>query len=98
MVKPNTSDGVEPLPLVTCQELKGDQARSDTSLEYDEFELSYNDDMNIFNKLVRPRGAMHCFGAPPKIFIISYTCKRIEVLSTLGVFKPKNDKRHARLM
>jgi len=36
---------------------KGDQVISDTSLEYDEFELSCDEYVEIFKELMRPRRA-----------------------------------------
>ena len=69
-----------------------DQATSDTSLEYDEFERSYDEYVEI------SRRATHCFDVVPKIFDDSYIFKRRGILSTLGIFKPKSAKRHARLM
>ena len=75
-----------------------DQATSDTSLEYNEFELSCDVYLEICNELIRLRRVSHCFDVLPNIFNNFYTFKRRGVLSTLDVFKPKNDKRHTRLM
>jgi len=75
-----------------------DQATSDTSLEYNEFELSCDVYLEICNELIRLRRVSHCFDVLPNIFNNFYTFKRRGVLSTLGVFKPKNGKGHARLM
>jgi len=75
-----------------------DQAISDTSHEYDEFKLSCDEYVEIFNELMRPRKATHCYDSLLKIFNNSHTFKMRGVISTLGVFKPKNGKMHARLM
>jgi len=45
-----------------------DQATSDTSYEYDDFEISCGKDVKIFDELMRPRGSTQCFDVPPKIF------------------------------
>ena len=50
-----------------------DQALSDTSREYDEFELSCDEYVEIFNELMRPRRVTQCFGVFPKVFNNSYT-------------------------
>jgi len=122
MMRPNTSEGVEPLVLIAYQNLndeilkescpkvplpikrvfgeglyEDDQATSDTSLKCDEFELTCNESIEIFNELMSPRSATRCYEALPKIFNNSYTFKRRWAISTLGVFKPKNAKSHAKL-
>jgi len=90
VVKPNTSERVEPSPLISLQKLKeeipkehtpkvpllikmvlgespyeGNQPISGTSLEYDRFELSYDEFVEIFSELIRPT---HYFDVLPKIF------------------------------
>jgi len=62
------------------------QATSDTSLEHEDFELSCDEDVENFNKFMRPRRATRCFDVLPKIFNNAYKFKKIEVLSTLSVF------------
>jgi len=82
MVKPNTSKGLKPLPLIALEEFEDeipkelipkvplpikmvleespyevDQATSDTSFKYDEFEFSCNEYVEIFNVLIRPMRA-----------------------------------------
>ena len=52
---------------------KGDQAISNTSLEYDEFELSCDEYVEIFNKLMRLGRVTQCFDVLPKVFNNSYT-------------------------
>jgi len=44
------------------------QARSDASLEYNEFELSCDKYAWILNELMRPMRATHCFDVLPKDF------------------------------
>jgi len=75
---------------------KGDQATSETTLEYDGFELSFNEYIKIFNELMRHMRAMHYFDVLPKIFNNYYAFKKKGTHSTLGVFKPKYSKGPAR--
>jgi len=77
---------------------KSDQATSDASLGYDEFELSCDEYIAIFNELKRCTTATHCFDVLRKIFSSSSIFKKRGVLSTFGIFKPKGGKRHATLM
>jgi len=100
-MKPQKTVPKVPLPIknrVKESPYEGDQATSDTSLEYDEFELSCDEYIEIFNKRMRARSNAHCFDVLPKIFSNSYTFKKRGVLSTLDVFKPRSGKRHPRLM
>jgi len=73
-----------------------DQATSDTSIEYDELELSCDEYAMIFNELIIPRRAPRCFDVFLKFFNNFYILMRRRVLSILGVFKPKNVKRHVK--
>ena len=117
IVKPNKSQGVKPLRIVTRQELEdetpkatipkvplpfkvvlgegpyaNDEATSNTFHEYDDFEITCDEYVQIFNELMRPRRATQCFDILLKIFNNSYTFKKRGILSTLGAFKPKNGK------
>ena len=71
---------------------------NDPSLEYNEFELSCDEYIGIFNELMRPRRVAYCFGVPPKIFNSSWMFKKGRVLSTLGIFKLKGDNKLSRLV
>jgi len=121
MVKPNTSEGVEYLTLMTFQEFedkipeepvpkvslpikmvleesphKGDQTTSDTTVKYDELELSCDEYVEILNELMRPRRAM--LWCSPKDLQQLLHISEVRSPSTLSVFKPKSDKRHTSLM
>jgi len=61
---------------------EGDQAISDTSLEYDEFELSCDKHVEVFNKLMRPRRTTHLSYVLLKILNNPYTFKKRGALST----------------
>jgi len=54
-----------------------DQATSDSSCEYDEFELSCDEYVEISNELKSPRRATCCYDTLPMIFLSSYNFKRI---------------------
>lgn len=87
-----------PITMVLGESIcDGDQATRATSLEYDEFKLSCDEFVDIFNELMRLSRATHCFDVLPKIFNNSYTFKKTGVRSTLGVFKPNGGKRRAKL-
>ena len=73
---------------------KGDQAASDTSFQYVDFELSYDEYVEIFSEFIRPRRARNYFDVLQKIFNNSFAFKNKGALSTFGIFKPKNGKTH----
>ena len=75
-----------------------DQATSDISCEYNDFEISCDDYVEIFKEIMTRRRATQCYAVLPKIFNNYYTFRKRGIHSTLGVFKPKNSKAHARLM
>ena len=101
MVKPNKSQGVKPLRIVTRQELEdetpkapipkvplpinmvlgedpfvSDQATSDISCEYDDFEISCDEYVEIFNELMRPRRATQFYNVLLRIFNNYYKFKK----------------------
>ena len=53
-----------------------DQDTTDTSLEYNEFELSFVEYVQIFNELLKLKRAIHCFDVLLKIFNTSDIFKR----------------------
>ena len=75
-----------------------DQATSDTSCEYGDFVISCDKYVEIFNAFMRRTRATQYFDVFPKISYNSYTFKKRGVLSTLGVFKPKDGKGHTRFV
>jgi len=63
---------------------------NDPFIKHKEFGLSYDDYIGIFNKLVRPKTATHCFDILPKIFNNHYMFKKGWILSTLDILKHKH--------
>ena len=65
------------------------QAKRDTSLEYEEFELSYDEYAEIFNELMRLRRATHCFDVVQKILTTPIHSRREESLVHLVFSNPR---------